>query len=369
MRSIAPSSFVSARQCRLREVFGANRVELPLPLSPAALVGSVTHRIFQEAGEGSLGSEGSAAMEKRWSDLIEQVEHKMSKHPLERWLLPLVKSLPDYEVRRIQTVRRALSLEMAARNTEQRSHKNEVRAFGFELPVATVDGLIRGRIDRVMWSAHGRIIQDFKTGNVYDSREKAYRGVRADYEIQLRLYAALYFEVYGEWAATLELVPLQGASVAVSYSRTEAVGLVGEAKDCLRDLNRDLAACDSAEQAAALASPQAEVCSFCAYRPYCAAYQEVLTREIHINDAQWPNDVLGKVVGSKKLGNGMLSIGVQQAGEEIWIRGVSPNIERHPALSSIQIGQSIGIFNLRASRHSGGTPVETSYTTIYTRNC
>ena len=45
------------------------------------------------------------------------------------------------------------------------------------------------------------MLQDFKTGNIYDAREKAYRGVRADYEVQLRLYAALYFEVYGEWAA------------------------------------------------------------------------------------------------------------------------------------------------------------------------
>ena len=91
---------------------------------------------------------------------------------------------------------------------------------------------------------------------------------------------------------------------------------------------------------------------------------KVLAREVHINDAQWPNDAVGEVTARRTLGNGTLSVAVRQAESEIWIRGLNPNPERHPALRGLELGQRIGVFNLRVSRH-GGTPVENAYTTIY----
>ena len=273
VRSLSPSRFVSAQECRLREVFGANRIATALPMSPAPAIGSVTHLIFQEAGEGKVGVADPREIERRWNQLVDEVEHKMAGDPLQYWLLPVAKSLPDYEVRRIQTIRRATGLTSLPR-TEDRSFGDRSRAFGFELPVATADGLVRGRIDRVIRSVGGPVIQDFKTGNVYDARNNIYRAVRQEYEIQMRLYAALYFEVHGEWASILNLVPLHGESIPISYSRGEAQAALDDAKTYLLKMNQDLAACDDLDQTFTLASPQASVCSFCAYRPYCLPYQK-----------------------------------------------------------------------------------------------
>ena len=121
--------------------------------------------------------------------------------------------------------------EGTTRSFELRSPPGMPQPYGFELPVASADGLVRGRIDRVIESPNGPIIQDFKTGNVYDAQGNLYRTVRLEYQVQLRLYAALYFEVYGAWAAALELVPLQGEIVPVSLDRTDAVRLLAEAKE------------------------------------------------------------------------------------------------------------------------------------------
>ena len=138
------------------------------------------------------------------------------------------------------------------------------------------------------------------------------------------------------------------------------------AKECLENINNELSTCVGAEQLGRLASPQATVCNFCAYRPYCTAYKGRLAHSVYIHDRQWPNDIIGEVIEVRKLGAGTLAICMQQAGQAIWVRGVNPDHNRHPALSEMVVGTHAGIFNLRVP-HNSGTPLEGAHTRRSTR--
>ena len=100
--------------------------------------------------------------------------------------------------------------------------------IGSELWVENTDRSVGGRIDRIEASAAGPIIQDFKSGRI--TEESTTRGqltLIADYESQLRLYAALYAEQTGRWPAAMELVPLDGAPVRIDVDRSFVPGIAG----------------------------------------------------------------------------------------------------------------------------------------------
>jgi len=70
------------------------------------------------------------------------------------------------------------------------------------------------------------------------------------------LYAALYRLTFGVWPVRLEVVPLQGAPLAVPYDTEEAYGLLADAVAFLQDANRRIAEVEIGRgQTTGLASP------------------------------------------------------------------------------------------------------------------
>lgn len=362
MASISPTQYVGLIDCALRTVWATNRVPPLLPLGPSARVGTATHQLLQEAGEGRFTNENRSLIEPRWEQLIRVSEEVMNNSWLERHLTPLKNSVRDYEVRRIQAVERAneLSLAREAYSVDE-IQKRPTDVLGLEVDVSSKDRLVKGRIDAVLALDDGILIRDYKSGAVFERVERGFpRSLKLAYEIQLKLYAALYEEETGEWPFRLEIVPILGGPLAVEFDWEEARNLLREARIALQRVNSNIAEADTSEEKQArLARPGASICAFCPYRPGCKPYREARKGE------DWPRDLWGLTVELKMLENqtSLLTLALDD-GTTVRIRGLSPRPDRHPALRDLAPGEYIGAFNLRGSA-SPQAFIESPGTTLY----
>ena len=184
--------------------------------------GSVIHQLLEEAGRGRFSPDDASSIEDRWRALVDEAESTMFSSHLERHLVPLDESIPDFEVRRIQAHERALQLSAGVRIARPSLAGN--REYGFELPVWSTDGLVRGQIDAVIPSDHGPVVRDYKSGAVLE-RGPSPAPVKESYAIQLRLYAALYASTTGMWPSRLEIVPILGEAQAVEFDEETCASL------------------------------------------------------------------------------------------------------------------------------------------------
>lgn len=360
--SISPSHFTSIRQCALKAVWAANRAPALLPVTPAARVGSVIHQLLEEAGHGRFLGDGRPGAEKRWSDLILTAEEEMRRSWLDRHLIPLSESLADFEVRRIQTIERALEIDGARSLVEPREGPRPAQGYGFELPVSSEDGLVRGRIDAVLPSKDGPVIRDYKSGAIFDSGHGLSHVVKEAYSTQLRLYAAMYAETTRVWPARLEVVPVLGRAQLEPIDRPACVRLLDEARACLRQLDTIIAQPRQRAQdlEAKLAHPTPANCSVCPYRPGCTPY-----RAASSGQKGWPNDLWGRSRDIRQLGNSSLMIVVERPeGVAVRVRGLSSDPSRHPGLQGLRSGDEVAMFNLKATS-SAEAFGESPFTVVY----
>ncbi len=364
---ITPSRFIALEGCALKEVWGANKAPRLLPRAPAGRLGSVIHRLLQEAGEGLFESGDGASVEHRWQELIGDAHRAMRRSWLERHLVPLEHSVPAYEVRRLQAQERALEITAAAnRALERGSPRSDGRTptYGFELPVSSPDGLVRGRIDAVLPSADGPVIKDYKSGAIFDSAPGRSPVLKAAHEAQLRLYAALYATSRGKWPARLEVVPTAGPAHEVDFDKRTCLELLDQARDTLREVNRVIARAIglSDNLQAQLATPTPANCAHCPYRPGCNPYRR--SAAAAQPGSGWPKDAWGRVEDVRQLGNAKFMIAVQMRDRRVRIRGLTPDAGRHPALASLHQGDSVAVYNLKSSG-SEETLLESPFTVIY----
>jgi hypothetical protein len=300
------------------------------------------------------------AIEQRWDELLKEAETVASENWLNRNLLPLSSVVPDFEVRKIQAVTAALSLAAieAAAETDLTAEPN--RALGSEVPVATPDGQASGRIDAVFPTEQGPVIRDYKSGSIYEQSGQA-AALKTEYATQLKLYAAIYEAMTGVWPVRLEVVPIAGAPESVPFTKDECRQLLQRALQVREEINAIVTSpTPLGARVEQLAKPNPSVCVFCGYRPYCTPYARAQTP-----DADWPLDIHGKLVDLRVLGNGRRMITVAVRDTTIHIRGIDSSRERHPALDSAVLGESIGCYNLR--RAGGPTSFSEGLFTVFYR--
>lgn len=348
LRRLTPTGLDAFEHCRLRGTWSATRQEVLLPTSAAARLGTIVHRLLEDAGRGALADE--AAIESRWSELVAEAEREMEQRRLERRSIPLRQHVPQFEVVRIRAKARAGELARELPGAETRARDATESPYGSELRVESSDGLVAGRIDRVISTANGPVIQDYKSGAIFSLRHGDEREIRPEYAIQLRIYAALYHEATGTWPAKLELVPLNGPPHEVPYSEHDSLELLDRARAIIREISAGLARYgddwEAAEQV--LAAPSAQACRFCAYRPACSAY--LVRREIE-SERDWPADISGEFRSLERLANGRLLLSLTHGdGSTRYVRDVSAHIAKAASLESIPQGTWIGVFNTRRTR-------------------
>jgi hypothetical protein len=81
---------------------------------------------------------------------------------------------------------------------------------------------------------------------------------------QLKLYAALYFQMYGIWPITIQIVPVAGAKLEVPFTHEECSKLLDEAAFTLKSLNSIISAGGSSIYEV-LGTPTPQNCQFCSF--------------------------------------------------------------------------------------------------------
>ena len=347
LRSISPTIFSAIKKCALKAVWQRNGNPPLLPASPKTRVGTVAHKLLAEAGQGQLRATANG-VNSRWRELLEEASADMSHSLLERHLSPLERSVPDIEVLRIRTTRMALDV---ARKSQPPPRKNSSHvippSYGHEIRVQSADSLVRGTIDTVIREeGTGIILQDYKSGSIVELGNGEKLNYRESYQTQMKMYAGLYAEKFGEWPAYLELVSLTGERQGVPFTEIDCSTLLDEAKATLSWINETIENNPSSSLPSILASPSREACAFCQFRPGCESY---LLMVEELGEGQWPIDVIGMVESVKRLGNSKMMLSLASGTDSVKIPGLSSGY-RHPVLMTLQPGDMVGVFNLRRSR-------------------
>ena len=368
IRRVSPSRYTAMRSCLLREAWtAAGNPPLLLP-SPQAELGIVIHELLGAAGRGELEGGGHDRIERMWGDLVLQAEKRMALSALQRHQVPLSRSIPDYEVRKLRVFHRAAEIAGVAVRGHVEWPKQGREHTGCEVWVESHDGQIGGYIDRATMTAEGVVLFDYKSGVFLISEKGACsRVVRRTYKEQLMLYAALYRSTFGVWPARLEVVPLQGAAVAVPFDAAEADGLFADAIAFLQYANRRIAEVEIGRgTTTGLASPCSGNCRFCLFRPACQAYWSARTQG---SKAKWPADVRGVVHETTRLRNGKVCIRIAQSEQSeascITVRNLTDDITRHPLLEKAQPGSMVALYGLEHNYYTGDY-AEMQNTVIYT---
>ena len=276
LKRISPSCFLSLKECSLREVWSQGHAAL-LPPWPASRVGTVAHKLIELAGRGELVAENDTDLEKTWNKLIEEAEQRMAASWLERPLLPLSRSVHDFEVRRQRAFNRAREFTRPQGHVQARLKSDDDKTgAGFERWVQSTDGKVGGKIDQVMKVDEGILLRDYKTGYILQEHTVGEeRQLKESYQIQLKLYAALYHSTQGKWPVALQVIPMEGSPQDVPFTPAESAALLAEARGIIDDLNRSIDQLNAGpleeRNLLQIASPSAKACRYCPFRPACPA--------------------------------------------------------------------------------------------------
>lgn len=361
LRRIAPSRYGQLKACALREVWTAANVTPLLSRNPSALLGNIAHKIIEEAGQGCF--QNTLQVEERWQELTAIKNQELEQSWLENSLNSLDASARMYGVLKIRTLARANEM-LSSSNKHAGGYisAGTKGGTGFELWVESNDKTVGGRIDAAQKSKDGIVLRDFKSGEVLERPEGIAAGqLGENHCIQLRLYAVLYFQTYNLWPVSLQVVPLTGAALEVSFTQEQCVNLLEEASDTLR-VNNSIVLNGLTTAYYALANPSSENCKFCSYRPACPKYREGAEQSVKNS---LPTDAFGQVLDINALRNGNINLRVSgRKGEKYTFRALNGRTRRHPAMQEIKRGDQVGIFNARPSADRSEF-LETPTTVLY----
>ena len=205
-----------------------------------------------------------------------------------------------------------------------------------EVPVASANGLFRGRVDRAEHEAEGTRLLDFKSSLRDDLPER--------YERQLQLYAYMWRDTRGEWPRAAEVVyPLAGTSHGVSVEPEVCEAVAADGAELVE-------AVVQARRTADLARP-GEVCQVCTFRPWCQPFWDAQSAPcaplLAMERARYGMEgVLESLELKQHYVKAIIRWGVARA--EV----VAPN-ERFPHLASAAPGVRVRLLDaeLRGMRH------------------
>ena len=353
-KSISPSRYFGLEKCVLREALSANRVSQLLPSSPAKFLGEVSHSLIEASSRGSIEA-GPVPAALRWDELVASQEASITG-PIERHLVPLKKSSGRYHIIRAKTLRAAARAYRPRPVTPRPTRPG----FGFEIRITTPDGALSGIVDSATEEAGAIVIRDYKSGSIFlDKSEET----KPEYITQLQLYAVIYWEEFGIWPTSLQLVPLVGEPVAIEVNPEECQTLAAAARNRMAAANRQIATVvETRSRLEDLATPSPPTCRYCQYRPLCKRYAD---RRSDSPTLEWPIDIWGVVQSVHEAPDRRFVICVTQEadGTVITVRRVSGG-GRHINFDAIIPGARLGIFDLR-KENAPNTYREGARTTVH----
>lgn len=204
MERISPSQFPIYKKCMLGAVWASSSDIHPLlPKPPSAHLGIVIHKILEKAGKGAITDDKD--FNSAWFNYISNEEIKMKSNWTEQHLFPLKKSVRYYEVKKYQCFMAVQRISPSGKPIfEKRNHYKKEKQ---EVWLLTPDEKVGGFVDALIPENYGDAIIDYKTGIVQSDQ------INPNYEIQLKLYAALYGDI-----KEISIFSMKSSNLVDSYS-------------------------------------------------------------------------------------------------------------------------------------------------------
>lgn len=357
LRRVTPTTLQAYRECPLRAVWSAARQRPLLPTFVGAALGRAVHSVMESARGGHVRSRDD--FESVWGQCVGEEEARLLQSWTEAHLVPLSRSVRDYEQKKELCWLALKDLTLQPRHEGLRAPL-VWSPCGNELWLETRDGVCGGRVDRI--STRGGLIELIDYKSTILSPPGGARWDQGSYASQLKYYAALYHAQSGEWPTALKIVANGGREIEVPFTHEECEALLKEAYALLARVNCTIrrTSTDKEKTLSSLARPSPRSCSRCLYRPVCPPYWDARPQVL---DPDWPNDLHGTIIERGVWGKDRSYLDILPCEEDGAVKVIEVSPRRHPALL---IGrEEVYIFSLLRSKDRPGVFREGNYTTIY----
>lgn len=352
----SPSQLIQGTECRLRAILASSGESLPrLPTHPAAELGSLFHKLLENAARGAIAREGDnrrSAVKNELERLLTDAEVRLAIDRQTFHFARLRETLSPIEWHnRVQSIlTKAESLLAKAPNTDRpRDHDRrrqqidlaEIRGQGHwpEVRVRAAELRLAGRMDVVeIGSDDCVVVRDYKSNRIHESGG----AIRSSIQLQLRLYGLAVLSNRPD--AEVRLVVSDG-------SQDYPVDFPQKAIDeTLTWLDRFMSGLDAGSDclAESLATP-GPACSHCQSRHVCQQYiRHAPTMWISgCDQAPLPLDTWGTVSQIEhRRDQSMVEL---QDANNCRVKVQRIDTERHQ-LELLNVGDRAWFFGLSASR-------------------
>ena len=350
LNSISPSQYYSATSCPYKLVLGNSYGYQPLlPLNANAHFGTIIHKMIELISKGIINNE--QIFNENWIDLINKKENELGNKGLVN-ITPLKYFVTDFALKKNQ-IKTILLKKQEKINISPKSSSSK---FYSEKRLENLDRSIVGFADLIIENDFGTSILDFKTGKIYcdtiDESGITEQTIKKEYEVQLKLYAHLYFLMNGKYPMALYLVTLSHNFIEVKFENSDCEKIYTEVLQFLANTNSFITLNDLS----AIAHPSVENCKYCYYRPACNFYADWLTTNF-----ETVNDLFGTIEKVNQFNNNTLGLQLLINDKKILINGLS--IEGKNEFESF-IGKKVVLYNLKKTKQSLNATAN-NFTVVY----
>ncbi|ALO16790.1 Inactivated superfamily I helicase [Salinivirga cyanobacteriivorans] len=330
LKRISPSRYTAINRCPYRVVL-ANSCSSPLlPYPPASHLGNVIHECIRFIVIGKIGT--SAEFDEIWNRLLVKEGKKLEDMGF-GFFTPLSENVSGYTIKKLQ-VKSLLKSRIKTEVQEERKTDTNILT---EKWLEAQDSLIGGYADIII-NLNGYIkLSDFKSGKILLEEGE----IKEEYEDQLKLYAYLHNEVFGNYPDELSIIDLEKKEYRVAFTPQECEALAHKSTEALSEINSLI----EKDERKALAKPDLDHCKSCLYRPACDFYWGLPLSE---TDSIF-RDVRGNVAAVKQFRNGNLNATLNKGDSELTVSHI--NGEHLSFLTSV-VGKEVAFYNVK----QGGIP-------------
>ena len=259
---LSPTMFATLKQCQLRAGLGQARAQQTTRSSTAALLGTIVHRVLENARTMNRDKDLQTQAEALWDKTVVEVEKKLQVSTLDRSLLPISR-WKRYHLLRARTIRRCEEIASGHVISE-----NQVVAS--ERKFDNLKEGFTGKPDLIIRREDGLVIIDYKSTELSDDSDDRDEKVET-WRQQVRFYAAIVKTEFGEYPVVGEIRLLNGDVIPIPINPEEVEQLVAEAQIIKERYNTTIAAGTPYSK---LAQYSEENCGFCEYKGICSKFWE-----------------------------------------------------------------------------------------------
>lgn len=307
LSKITPTSFEALRMCKLRAVLnsspGFSRYSR---MHPKTIIGIVCHDILHRLNTGQY--------DKFDPDEFCYLLRSEYKQQCNTWFMDSnytnrlytydrPEEWPGYNIQHHRLQAKALKLYKIRRQyfpTEKISDLSNDTQVYVEHELSACKGYLSGTLDRIVHFHGGNaLIEDYKTGEIYDDNNQLKPNIRR----QMLLYATLCHSALQTEKITLRVVPLHGNVYEEIVDLAEAKLLTDEALQLLNRVNEQIQQISLGYLSPkSLAQPSIESCLSCPFKFRCKTFWS--KKHESVSDSGY-FDIVGQLTRFAKLGKSL----------------------------------------------------------------